>query len=1166
MPPYVPRKRRSPEPAASEPSPKRVAREPRKGKKESVFAAVEATKIPARGKEKEQFLKQFEDSDSDKSALSDAESSSSGANAEGKSPGKSIKRKTRAQVDSANEASGSSSGEDEGDEWDDFIDEQDKKKHHKEESKDEGADENIEVTLEKARDIRRSDIKTSNEKKGPSKIERQIRNSTHQLHVMFLMYHNHVRNHWINNKELQSVLLKQLPAGCKDEIERWKNACGDALQPDPDETERSGDKTKASKGKGNRKSGRHSKNIRDWGPKANETEEGNPDLSHGDPTLRLLKTLSAFWRKRFNKTAPGLRKRGYKSMERIQDELKGFRENPHDVNEYGEKIDSFAQFAELAKQAEGSRDVGAQLFTALLRAVGMKARLVANLQPAGFSWTKGEEADPPKKMSKADDKREEERTTPKSNKTIEKPKSKSAKKEESTLTKRQPKRQSKSAVSGKKNEPIDLEDSDSPLSDPPSSPSDNESVVDITTSRPIQQRKRYDGDLKFPHYWTEALSPITNCWIPVDPIVLSLVANNIDSHSVFEPRGAGADHTKQVFAYVVAFNSDGTAKDVTTRYLKRHMWPGKTKGMRYPIEKVPIYNRKGKIIRHVQYDWFGDVMGCYQDPGAPKTKADILEDSRELKPVRPQSSTNTDKAPQESLQYYKTSAEFVLEKHLRREEALLPSAEIVKTFSTGKGDKAQSYPVYKRSDVVTCKSSESWHKEGRQIKVGEQPLKKVPMRAVTAIRKAEVEQAERETGEKMLQALFSKEQTEWIIPPPIQDGVIPKNAYGNMDVYVPTMVPEGASHVPLRGTAKICKKLGIDFAEACTGFEFGNRMAVPVLTGVVVAEENRKMLVDAWREEEKIRKEKEAKKNEKLALGMWRKLLAGLRVVERVRREYGGDDMKVDYEVHKEMEKEGKGVKGGAGGKKKQQQKKGKTKDEAIELDEEDIEEPTKPTIGFPEAVEDVGETGGGFLPEGMDVEILDRKPKPIPDNDDDLGGGFVIEEDEKEEVNKRDALSNGANKPMKSLREHAAAFINGEGAEADQQDDEDPQASIPNGVDLEKENIEEPQSTPAPKKRGRPSTARKNTPKTNQNVDVSTLPTSTRTSRVKSNKSTPAKTPKATPAKRGRKRAKSPSPLTDEEVDDDKEEIDGEWGSDGYNPQSVAPPPAKRRRSRRNA
>ena len=50
------------------------------------------------------------------------------------------------------------------------------------------------------------------------------------------------------------------------------------------------------------------------------------------------------------------------------------------------------EFLTAANDLKGSRDFGAQLFTALLRALGLEARLVFSLQPLGFSFGKQEDA------------------------------------------------------------------------------------------------------------------------------------------------------------------------------------------------------------------------------------------------------------------------------------------------------------------------------------------------------------------------------------------------------------------------------------------------------------------------------------------------------------------------------------------------------------------------------------------------------------------------------------------------------------------------------------------------------------------------------------------------------------------------------------------------------
>jgi xeroderma pigmentosum group C-complementing protein len=171
--------------------------------------------------------------------------------------------------------------------------------------------------------------------------------------------------------------------------------------------------------------------------------------------------------------------------------------------------------------------------------------------------------------------------------------------------------------------------------------------------------------------------------------------------------------------------------------------------------------------------------------------------------------------------------------------------------------------------------------------IRKEPLKRVPYRAATTNRKRELAEAEHASGEKLLQGLYSWDQTDWIIPPPIENGVIPKNSFGNIDLYVESMLPEGAVHIPMRGTTKICKRLGIDYAEAVTGFEFGHRMAVPIITGVVVAEEHETAVMEEWHKEAAERVRKEDEKRRQTAVGMWRKMLMVLRIVEQVKEKYG---------------------------------------------------------------------------------------------------------------------------------------------------------------------------------------------------------------------------------------------------------------------------------------
>jgi xeroderma pigmentosum group C-complementing protein len=112
------------------------------------------------------------------------------------------------------------------------------------------------------------------------------------------------------------------------------------------------------------------------------------------------------------------------------------------------------------------------------------------------------------------------------------------------------------------------------------------------------------------------------------------------------------------------------------------------------------------------------------------------------------------------------------------------------------------------------------------------------------------------------------------------------------------MLPKGAAHVPYRGSIKVCKRLKIDYAEAVVDFEFGHRMAVPVIHGVVIAEEYHDEVMVEIEKDEAERRRKEDEKRRKAALGQWRKFIMGLRIVERIRQEYGEIDEKVSVFAH----------------------------------------------------------------------------------------------------------------------------------------------------------------------------------------------------------------------------------------------------------------------------
>ena len=102
----------------------------------------------------------------------------------------------------------------------------------------------------------------------------------------------------------------------------------------------------------------------------------------------------------------------------------------------------------------------------------------------------------------------------------------------------------------------------------------------------------------------------------------------------------------------------------------------------------------------------------------------------------------------------------MLERHLKREEVITPKREIGRF----KGE-----PVYRRQNVVLCKTAETWMRQGRRVKSRQEPLKWVKQRAVTLQKRRAQELSMQESGEEIQQGLYAEWQTEVYRPPPIQD-------------------------------------------------------------------------------------------------------------------------------------------------------------------------------------------------------------------------------------------------------------------------------------------------------------------------------------------------------------------------------------------------------------
>ena len=214
--------------------------------------------------------------------------------------------------------------------------------------------------------------------------------------------------------------------------------------------------------------------------------------------------------------------------------------------------------------------------------------------------------------------------------------------------------------------------------------------------------------------------------------------------------------------------------------------------------------------------------------------------------------------------------------------------------------------------------------------------------------------------------LYAAYQTIEYRAPPIMNGRVPRNVYGNLDVYVPGMIPTGGAHVKHPESARAAWLLGVDYADAVTGFVFKGRHGTAVLNGAVVAAE----YVPAIREvidgfvNERVQEE-EAHRS-LVALGMWKRFLAGLRVRERIE----GYSVEGEVDISQEdAHSEGESPRCEAGG-------------FFPTGDNEDVAEPTATALGQGIAQESMG---GGFFEVSTSAEASYNLIEPKPTGSDSL-------------------------------------------------------------------------------------------------------------------------------------------------------------------------------------
>eukprot|EP00076_Gallus_gallus_P026056 XP_015148841.1 DNA repair protein complementing XP-C cells isoform X2 [Gallus gallus] len=225
---------------------------------------------------------------------------------------------------------------------------------------------------------------------------------------------------------------------------------------------------------------------------------------------------------------------------------------------------------------------------------------------------------------------------------------------------------------------------------------------------------------------------------------------------------------------------------------------------------------------------------------------------------------------------YKNHPLYALKRHLLKYQAIYPESAAILGYCRGEA-------VYSRDCVHTLHSKDTWLKQARVVRIGEVPYKMVKGYSNQA-RKARL--AEPANRDKADLALFGRWQTEEYQPPIAVDGKVPRNEYGNVYLFLPSMLPIGCVQLRLPNLNRLARKLDIDCAQAVTGFDFHGGYSHAVTDGYVVCEEYKEVLIAAWENEQAEIEKKEKEKREKRALGNWKLLTKGLLIRERLKQRY----------------------------------------------------------------------------------------------------------------------------------------------------------------------------------------------------------------------------------------------------------------------------------------
>ncbi|KAI5966010.1 hypothetical protein KGF57_000683 [Candida theae] len=332
-----------------------------------------------------------------------------------------------------------------------------------------------------------------------------------------------------------------------------------------------------------------------------------------------------------------------------------------------------------------------------------------------------------------------------------------------------------------------------------------------------------DNDLLYPYFWTELVNPMntseifvieTQCFLEEEKRLVRLKRNSSSVQksytSIYFP--VQDQFCQMSMHYVLGFSNSNLVVDVSSRYMSdvSYRW----------FNRLDLRTESGRSALLLQ-----SIIRILNS-----RKQYTAEDNLELDTLRVIAMGNF--SIPKTLSAMKRSPNFTTKSTLRYNEVIDAKATpIAKSFN---GKKCK---VFFKNSLIVGKSEQQWKFCGRSVKPKElgKPIKIVKANPRTLHRRRMFNMNDTSDPELNNLPLYSFSQTCPYIRPKVINGVLPRNKYGNIELFRPSMVPEDCVWLKMTDVELALSKSKVEYVPVVVGFAFKGGSAYPVKSGVVVA-------------------------------------------------------------------------------------------------------------------------------------------------------------------------------------------------------------------------------------------------------------------------------------------------------------------------------------------